>query len=934
MRQANLFDAIEFILRQHSEDLSAQRIHEHLLETELPERRGGITALDILYTAKAEPLIFTVDQVDRIGLNTEYRNDLGTQFKKRLWLLRDTLRAFPEEGLDLTMAVLTYALATKQKERNAQLWPEDLRDGGSLMDNLESISSVHPDVMKPVMEYVRNTPLEYRSNVDRWLRFAALLVPKPMETVAVMREFASNIRNGSFTTPSAIATLMRRTLGRKPTDNILDMTIDAGVLPFLDLEGVRDHHLLRGYYSNPVGSMLVQLEVALLGHKINVTPFTSSLVDEVEYTRIIAAPPMGRMRDPFPLGGASVDSPTFYLEQLRGMLAKNGRAVALVPVSVLFGSSASLKRLREEMVRLDELDTVMELPQGSMRPYANVNMAILVLDRNKPAARRGLVLMHRVALSESSNRVPSTLEPAHNKAAEVFERRMDEPGITKVVTSRSIELQGYDISPARYVDLPQELSITTASADSTLVKLEELIIRSRFKSIRVADSPKLNALPNAPMFVRVSDLAKDPNYPVLRMRSTEKIKGHIKLVDSDAILVSQAFNRLAPTIFRYKNRMVALGQHVMVLVPDTERILPEYLVHELNQPYVQQQIKSISRGVTIKRFTEADFRGVVIQLVPKADQRRIITERKDWTGFQTKLKGANVPVTRELILDLVELLHANGLEAELDPTVELFTKLTESAQRYAGEQIRTELAENLGFLAHNFNNRLRRVQGRIRNIDSYIKERAKGALPITLSDPIRPPLAGEARTASTVQEVMEGLVANTKALSGLIEAEQQLLVQRSSSIEVFDILETLRTIGASHAGETQYALHLRLGLEPRNVVGNERRFAEVVDNILANAVRHGFDGKGPFNIEVEVLLFGQSTVQVLIANDGTAPDLPFAEMLRKGVKSTESKGLGHGLYMSKRWIQGMNGELFDASDHTFRRPITFAVGIELEQPKT
>ncbi|MBK9537491.1 MAG: N-6 DNA methylase [Flavobacteriales bacterium] len=573
MRQASLIDVIEFILRQNGGPTSAEDIHHRLSELEILEKRSGVGPIDILYRAKAEPAVFVIDDQDRIWLTKEQLTDLAPLFRKRLWQLRDTMRAFPEPGIDLTMAVLAYAIVAKKPEESPELWAKGRFEGECLQQVIERIAKRFPVGMGPVVDYIRNTSWEYHLDIDHWLLFAELVKPDPLEVIKVMREFGNASPTGGFTVPWPIASLMGSLLGDGMIEDLLDMTVDAGALPVVVTGRGGNVGRLTGYYSDPVGSMLAQLELDLVGLTVRSEPFTASLLDDREYDRILAVPPMGRMRNPFPLGGKTTDAPTIYLERLLGLLQATGRAVVMVPVNVLFSSSTPIKRLREALVHADHLDAVIELPQGVLRPYAGVNTAILVIDKYKPIERRGKVFMLRAKLDDAGGRSTTSLDQALVKAGALSKSRLEEAGISQVITGRSIELRTFDLTPAKYLDSLREISITSRSPEGHLVTLDEVIVRQRFQSVRVGDSPKLNALPNAPMFVRVSDLAKDPSYPFLRMRSTEKIKGTVKLIDRDAILVSQAFNRLSPTLFRFKDRAVALGQHVMALVPDTSRVL-------------------------------------------------------------------------------------------------------------------------------------------------------------------------------------------------------------------------------------------------------------------------------------------------------------------------------------------------------------------------
>ncbi|MBK9537490.1 MAG: HAMP domain-containing histidine kinase [Flavobacteriales bacterium] len=218
-------------------------------------------------------------------------------------------------------------------------------------------------------------------------------------------------------------------------------------------------------------------------------------------------------------------------------------------------------------------------------------------------------------------------------------------------------------------------------------------------------------------------------------------------------------------------------------------------------------------------------------------------------------------------------------------------------------------------------------------MSKYLERKAKSGEPFQFTDPIRLPLAGQEIQPALVKDVLSSLVNGTEEMSDLIDEEIKLF--RASGDQGFvEVTKVLRQVTASHAGQEGYSIHLHLGEEMSDAFGNEHRLREVIDNIFSNAVRHGFEGGAANHIEVEVLFVGEDSLQILIGNDGTPPTLPFGEMIKKGVRASASKGTGNGLYMADRWVREMGGHMFDATEllSSFRRPITFAVGIELKQP--
>lgn len=63
------------------------------------------------------------------------------------------------------------------------------------------------------------------------------------------------------------------------------------------------------------------------------------------------------------------------------LLRTGGRAAAVVPDGVLFGSSRAHKDIRRMLVEDHKLEAIVKLPSGVFRPYAGVSTAIIVFTK-------------------------------------------------------------------------------------------------------------------------------------------------------------------------------------------------------------------------------------------------------------------------------------------------------------------------------------------------------------------------------------------------------------------------------------------------------------------------------------------------------------------------------------------------------------------------
>jgi type I restriction enzyme M protein len=70
-----------------------------------------------------------------------------------------------------------------------------------------------------------------------------------------------------------------------------------------------------------------------------------------------------------------------FLHLFVRLLENGGRAAAIVPDGVLFGSSRAHVEVRKKLIEENRLDAVVSMPAGVFRPYAGVSTAVLVFTK-------------------------------------------------------------------------------------------------------------------------------------------------------------------------------------------------------------------------------------------------------------------------------------------------------------------------------------------------------------------------------------------------------------------------------------------------------------------------------------------------------------------------------------------------------------------------
>jgi type I restriction enzyme M protein len=102
---------------------------------------------------------------------------------------------------------------------------------------------------------------------------------------------------------------------------------------------------------------------------------------------ILANPPFaGRIQKESILADIGLetrDTELLFLKWFVDHLANGGRAGAIVPNGVLFGSSKADKKVRELLLTTCDLQAVIALPSGVFKPYSGVGTAIFVFEKGR-----------------------------------------------------------------------------------------------------------------------------------------------------------------------------------------------------------------------------------------------------------------------------------------------------------------------------------------------------------------------------------------------------------------------------------------------------------------------------------------------------------------------------------------------------------------------
>jgi type I restriction enzyme M protein len=154
-------------------------------------------------------------------------------------------------------------------------------------------------------------------------------------------------------------------------------------------------------------------------------------------------------------------------------LNDNGRAGIVVPHGVLF-RSGSEGRIRKQLIKKDLIETIVALPP-KLFYGTGIPAAILIINKNKPAERKGKILIVDAELEFEAGKNQNRLRKADiDKIARTAAAFHSVEKYADVITQEQIEGNNYSLNVRLYVDTSEdEIVVDTKEAIAELRTLEQ-----------------------------------------------------------------------------------------------------------------------------------------------------------------------------------------------------------------------------------------------------------------------------------------------------------------------------------------------------------------------------------------------------------------------------------------------------------------------------
>lgn len=317
---------------------------------------------------------------------------------------------------------------------------------------------------------------------------------------------------------------------------------------------------------------------------------------------ILANPPYGmrlsRQYREMELGRHYFSIEHFLIEKGINSLNDNGKLIAVMSTSFLYQSS--FRRLRENLINQDLIDTIISLP-GGLLLNTGISLIILVINKNKKLAGKVRFINGEKFVETKSSREKVLNDYALN---EVFVGNVQDSDVVRVIDNNQIKDNDYSLNVPRYFQPHIEG-----------VKLKEIV---QFFRGRRGD------LPDKGKVIQIGNLNEDKldfKLDMSNVDESEFVRSEFRLIEESCLLLTMLGKTLKPTLFEYKGEHVFLNPNILSCKINEEIIDPAYLINELDADYVKGQLASYRQLNTIPRIRQDDLLEIVIKLPSLEEQR-------------------------------------------------------------------------------------------------------------------------------------------------------------------------------------------------------------------------------------------------------------------------------------------------------------------------
>lgn len=482
---------------------------------------------------------------------------------------------------------------------------------------------------------------------------------------------------------------------------------------------------------------------------------------------------------------------------------------------------------------------------GGMLMNTGATTAIIVINKNKNDKGKVRFVDAKNFVESSTSREKKLNDYKLNSAI----RNSTDSDVLRIVSNETIAAYDFKLNVPRYFQ--KEFYGARLGDIGT-------IIRGR----RIAEGQKGK-------FVRIRDL-KDDNLDF--QLSVEKMDDvalprQVQCIEESCIIMALRWKSLKPTFFNYSGTPIFLTPDTLAFKVDESKVDPAFLINELNTEYVVEQLNAYRIGETIPAIRRDDLLNVKIHLPSIEEQRAKVTG----------------------ILEISAKI--NQLQAERNALAHGF-----------GQKQFNEFAS----LKHTLGTPRQNILSYAEALISFFEKN-----PSTESDKVS--AAFKEKMGVDLNLAFHAIKHDINFISELLEKGENGLQLSDYNLELINLQELEKLVAKVKSTSFNYTLkiqHLKsYNKAEQGIISNSTLLKILLDNILMNAHKHGFDSKNQSNEVVIDLSVLDDNLIIDIKNNGKKFPKGFdkEKFIAKYSTANPNSGTGIGGYDINRIIEYFNG---------------------------
>lgn len=570
-----------------------------------------------------------------------------------------------------------------------------------------------------------------------------------------------------------------------------------------------------------------------------------------------------------------------WIQHANYHLNNYGKAAILLSNGSL-NSRGKEAQIRKNLIEADLIESIISLP-SQLLTNTSISVSIWLLNKNKLRKKEVLFLDATHLGIKSSNKTQKTLNSESiSKIVQVLEGFRNNNFIQgrinfySIKSLEDIRKQEYQLNPLRYVTLQDYIGIDL----SETVLLANLIEYIKPLQLDATDSIK---------GVSIKDLSSSPDNYLLDVSVIEKgnFPKNYKLLRDNSLLLARLGNKIKPTFFTSDNGKIGYAANsIFAYKVDDKKVNLDYLIAELHKDYVLKQLNSFRGGSAIQNINKSAIENVRIKLPEPKFQKEIVEKERE-SRFQSAAKNL-------------------GFEKEI-------------------EKLKKAQMKDLGSKKHNIMQHLNNVKASS-DVLATMMDLNNGVLKAdTIIDPKR-----GVTVEKRFQRLQESL---SKVIYYVDNITNELKYEAAEIIDPIKFIKECKERGLQNdlfTIEVIVESDTFQGQKPFISI-SKNDFEEIYNNILENAMNHGFvDNTKSYIFRISIAYI-DNFLEVNFINNGKPFPKGMAEKFDvKGEKAGVTAGTGIGLWKVAEIAKHFDCklEVLDEPENEF--PVGFKFQFNLE----